>query len=293
MTAGIIIETMNIRNYSIANDFLEEAGSLLQSDEVRYGLIYGIARRVAANPHYYGEENPWFGMVTDDNGIAALAWRTPPFLVGLAWHTGDAAEAVALIVESVRNRWSVIPGVTGHKEVTDLFAEKWAIARRTQIQSTQSQRTYRLDSISSISQSSGRLRLATTEDKELVFGWLRAFAIDTDQGTDRDIPERPTVQRVKNGEIYLWEDGGRVVSMAAKTRPTDHGMAIGGVYTPPEFRKKGYATSCVAGVCSEVLKSGYDFCTLYTDLSNPTSNSIYMKIGFQPVCDSSQYTFTK
>jgi uncharacterized protein len=284
---------MDIRNCAKAADFLAAAGSLLQSDEVRYGLIYGIARRVAANPHYYGEENPWFGIVTDDAGIATLAWRTPPYLVGLAWHAGDAAEAVSLLIKSVRNRWQEIPGVTGHREVTDLFAQKWSSDFGRHIESTQSQRTYRLDSINSIPQASGRLRLANLVDKELVIGWLRAFAIDTDQGSDRDIPERPTLQRIENGEIYLWEDAGQAVSMAAKTRPTDHGMAIGGVYTPPELRRKGYATSCVAEVCREVLKSGYDFCTLYTDLSNPTSNAIYMKIGFQPVCDSSQFTFLR
>jgi predicted GNAT family acetyltransferase len=69
-------------------------------------------------------------------------------------------------------------------------------------------------------------------------------------------------------------------------------MAIGSVYTPAALRQHGYATSCVAGVCRAILKSGYAFCTLYTDLSNPTSNSIYMKIGFKPVCDSVQHTFS-
>jgi hypothetical protein len=31
------------------------------------------------------------------------------------------------------------------------------------------------------------------------------------------------------------------------------------------------------------LDSGKKFCTLYTDLDNPTSNSIYQKIGYKPV----------
>ena len=61
---------------------------------------------------------------------------------------------------------------------------------------------------------------------------------------------------------------------------------------PEMLQEKGYATACVAGVCREILKSGYEFCTLYTDLSNPTSNSIYMKIGFNPVCDSVEHIFT-
>lgn len=283
---------MDIKSYSTASDFLAIAGSLLRSDEVRYGLIYSIARLVVANPHHYGDEDPQFYIVSDDTGISTLAWRTPPFLVGLAWYSGDTQEAVSLLIESIRHRWQVIPGVTGHREVTDLFAEKWSKAYKTPIQAVQSQRIYRLDSINNITDTSGHIRLATLEEKELVFSWIRTFSIDTNQGSNRDIQERLTLHRIENGEIYLWEDAGRPVSMAAKSRPTDHGMTIGLVYTPPEFRKKGYATTCVAGVCREILKSGYNFCTLYTDLSNPTSNSIYMKIGFRPVCDSAQYTFS-
>jgi predicted GNAT family acetyltransferase len=289
---------MDVRGYSEANDFLVAAGSLLQSDEVRYGLIYGIARRVAANPHHYGEEDPWFLILADKAGISALAWRTPPYLVGLAWCTGDPEGAASVLVESVRNQWEVIPGVTGHREVTDLFAQKWSTALGTTIQSTQSQRIYRLDSVINVPGPSGRMRLATLLDKELILDWTRAFAVDTDQEFERGISERIdsldklTTQRIEKSEVYLWEDTGRPVSMAAKNRPTDHGMAVGLVYTPPPLRRKGYATACVAAVCKEILKGGYDFCTLYTDLGNPISNSIYMKIGFCPVCDSVQYTFS-
>jgi uncharacterized protein len=282
---------MNVRDFFSAADFLAATGDILRFDEVRYGLIYGIARRVAANPHHYGEENPWFGIVSDDKGISTLAWRMPPYLVGLAWAAGDATEAVSLLTESVHRLWPVIPGVTGHREVTDLFAEKWSTAYKVPIRSVQSQRIYRLDSINNISQTPGRLRLAALADKELTYRWTMAFGTDTNQGSDRDTVERNTRLRIEHGDLYLWEDGGQPVSMAAKNRPTDHGMTVGLVYTPPELRRKGYATSCVAGVCREILKSGCDFCTLYTDLSNPTSNAIYIKIGFQPVCDSVQYTF--
>ena len=48
---------------------------------------------------------------------------------------------------------------------------------------------------------------------------------------------------------------------------------------------------CVAELSRNILQSGKEFCTLYTDLANPTSNSIYMKIGYKPVCDSVEYTF--
>ncbi len=282
---------MNLTSYAEAADFLSAAADLLRTDEVRYGLIYGIARRVAVNPHYYGNEDPWFGIVADETGISALAWRTPPHLVGLAWHSGDAEAVASALVEHIHSLWPMIPGVTGHQEIADLFAKRWSETFGATIHSTQSQRTYRLDAVRSVSSAPGRLRLAMPEDTELVLDWTRGFAIDTNQEGERDALGHNTARRIEKNELYLWEDNGQPVSMAAKNRPTDHGIAVGLVYTPPELRRKGYATACVTALCREMLESGYDFCTLYTDLANPTSNSIYMKIGFRPVCDSAQYAF--
>jgi predicted GNAT family acetyltransferase len=47
----------------------------------------------------------------------------------------------------------------------------------------------------------------------------------------------------------------------------------------------------VAAVSQMSLDSGKKFCTLYTDLDNPTSNSIYQKNGYKPVGDSTVYRF--
>jgi uncharacterized protein len=33
------------------------------------------------------------------------------------------------------------------------------------------------------------------------------------------------------------------------------------------------------------------YCCLYTDLANPTSNAIYYRIGYRPVCDAAEYFF--
>ena len=38
-------------------------------------------------------------------------------------------------------------------------------------------------------------------------------------------------------------------------------------------------------------KGGPDYCCLYTDLSNPTSNWIYRRIGYTPILDVSEMRF--
>jgi len=41
-----------------------------------------------------------------------------------------------------------------------------------------------------------------------------------------------------------------------------------------------------------VLKGGRRFCCLYTDVANPTSNSIYAKIGYRPIRDDVEIDFS-
>jgi len=66
---------------------------------------------------------------------------------------------------------------------------------------------------------------------------------------------------------------------------------VGPVYTPPEHRRRGYATSLVAGLSRSLIERGFRACFLYTDLANPTSNRIYGEIGYERVCDSVEYRF--
>jgi hypothetical protein len=98
-------------------------------------------------------------------------------------------------------------------------------------------------------------------------------------------------RRLTLGEIYLWEESSRPVSLAAHGRQTPHGVVIGPVYTPPDQRGHGYATALVADLSAALLARGFQFCALFTDLANPTSNSIYQKVGYRPVGDFLECTF--
>ena len=96
---------------------------------------------------------------------------------------------------------------------------------------------------------------------------------------------------LRHAEAFLlWDDRGPV-STAMWTRPTPNGVTINGVYAPGARRSRGYASACVAALSQRMLDEGREFCCLYTDLSNPTSNDIYLSIGYQPVCDSDDYLF--
>jgi hypothetical protein len=181
--------------------------------------------------------------------------------------------------------------VIGDVEISEPFTRQWCAAFGIEVQDTMAQRIYKLTELVEPAYADGCLRSANLDDQEIVIAWAAAFH----EEAVGDLLPREHYQRyrerIQNGDIFLWDDRGPV-SMVAKTRPTQQGISIGAVYTPPEKRNHGYATSCVAALSKRLLEH-YEFCTLYTDLSNPTSNSIYMKIGYKQHSDSVQYTFSQ
>lgn len=280
---------MKVRNYKNATEFLKSTEKYLVKDEARYGLILGIAKVTETMLNYYGQEKPWFCSVGTENIINAVSIRTPPHMVLMAHFSGDIETAADTLVKAVSKDFKNIPGVVGDKDLADLFAKFWSKKFGVTIKDTMAQRLYRLDKVNDIPTAPGRLRPVTMADKELILKWFRAFHVDIGAEA-RGEPINDIALLLDSGSVFLWEDG-KPVSMVRKTRPTERGMSVGGVYTPPELRGKGYATSCVAELSRNILQSGKKFCTLYTDLANPTSNSIYMKIGYKPVCDSVEYVF--
>ena len=138
----------------------------------------------------------------------------------------------------------------------------------------------------------GDMRSVQPSDRSLLIEWFAAFAIDTN---DPDpIDPAAAADRLIAGEssalgLYLWEVDGEPRSMAGHSGPTPRGMRVGPVYTPPDQRRHGYAGALVAALSQRLLDGGREFCFLFTDLANPTSNHVYQEIGYEPVCDVTQW----
>ena len=129
----------------------------------------------------------------------------------------------------------------------------------------------------------GRLRVAEDGDLEALAAWWHGFARDAmhqDLGSD----DARRVAKDRLGRTYLWDLDGPV-SMALATGPTPNGIRIAGVYTPPELRGRGYASACVAALSRRLMEEGRQFCFLFTDAANPTSNAIYRRIGYEQVTE--------
>jgi len=275
--------------YQKAGEFLLKTQETLEKNESANNLMLGICSRLKQFPERI-KANPYFITVDDENGLVVAAIMTPPHKVLIYSDRFDYGSALEIVVQNLMaNDW-VVPGVLGPSHIAKEFAVTWAKLSGTQYKEGMRQRVYELKKVIRPEWSRGKLRVATEDDVELMTQWIFDFHQEALTGSDIAEAQEKAKNRIGDRDIHIWEDG-KPVSMAAKSRPTSNGIIVHLVYTPPELRRRGYATSCVASLSQLLLDSGWKFCVLFTDLSNPTSNSIYQKIGYRVVCDFNEYIF--
>ena len=282
---------MLVKRLEDPRSFLEAASPLLLEDEARNNLILGIAGALHDHPSVYDEFHLW--IVEDGRRVVGAALRTPPY--NLVLGRPASRGALTALAETLRAERVDLPGCNGAVPEVEIFADAWSSLTRLALWRRTEQRIYRLTTVRAVTGVGGAARPATEDDRPLLAEWLRAFAAEA---LPRDTPDRGAERildarlREGAGGFTLW-DHGRPVSLAGWGGRTPSGVRIGPVYTPPEFRGRGYGSAVTAAVSAERLTFGRTFCFLYTDLANPTSNKIYTDIGYEPVCDSIDYAFDR
>jgi uncharacterized protein len=280
---------VQVTRHTEAAGFLAEAGEFLGAREPEHNLILGLSSGLLVDPLLYGEP-PYFAVARGDGGIAGVAMRTPPHNLILSEIDDEAA--LPPLIEDVRSKFASIPGVVGPKERVAQFARAWQDATGAAASVALEQRIFSADHVDLPGGVSGEMRDYERGDRELASRWMDEFAAEA-------LPEAPPwsseefVDRREgdpDGGLVLWDDGGPV-AMAGFGGRTPNGIRIGPVYTPPELRRRGYASALTAALTQRLLGGGRRFCFLYTDLANPTSNSIYQRIGYRAVSDVDQWSF--
>jgi predicted GNAT family acetyltransferase len=281
---------MELERFANAADFYQRAERHLLRHEACHSLMLGIASQLVEHPKLFREE-PYLATVQERGAVTAAALMTPPY--GPVLSLGFVPESLRLLAEDLHELYPTLPGVLGPVDAARSFAETWKDLSRQPCRRKRADRVHRLESVIPVTGVPGRLRWATEADRDLLTEWFMAFgeeALGEDpdpQAAGRSVDAYLTTEGMG---LYLW-DNERPVSMAGRSRPTPNGATVNYVYTPPEHRKKGYASACVAALSQLLLDEGYRYCFLFTDLANSTSNHIYKAIGYEPVCDVDEYEF--
>ena len=281
---------MELEEHADAPAFVVAAASVLDADEARHNLIYGICSTLVDVPDAYPEARLW--TIRDDSVVGA-ALMTPPFNIVVARPLDE--ESLRFAEHALHERSLRPPGVTGAIPEVDVFADAWQRLAGVGKRLRMSQGVYAAERANAPAGVAGGPRTADLDDRELVVEWLRAFQDEALEDAPHIDLEAAVERRLKsetNGFVF-WAEGSKPVSLCGYGGRTPHGVRIGPVYTPPEHRRRGYGSAVTAHVTKQQLESGLDYCFLYTDLANPTSNRIYMQIGYERVCDSAEYAFER
>ncbi len=278
---------MHVSDHSSVASWRDRVSPLLYGAEAENNLLLGLVEQAVSGADQATADWRLFSAEDGTTPVGA-ALRTPPHNVIVSRMPTAALNA---LVDRLAAAGEALPGVVGPDELPGTFARLWAERTGVLARRRMRQRIHECAQVMWKGRAKGELRAATEADVPQLARWWVAFNIDVKTGHTVDDPATVVRRLVERQGPFVWQHRGEVVSCAALTRATRNGIAINFVYTPPELRGRGYATSCVAELTERALRDGRRFCCLYTDLDNPTSNAIYARIGYARVCDSEWWAF--
>lgn len=287
---------MEIIQYQDPLVFQEICLGYLVMREAENNLVLGILANIISRE--YSDHETYLALVKDAGKIQAVVLCTVPWPALISYENPPPNDNVCkAILEDLREALQDdFCGISGNKEFISSLLPIWKEISGEEAVLKMSMQIYKLEYVRPVRGVPGRMRSVMERDRNILEKWYAEFHNEI-QNTE---PDQEYVQ--KQIEAYLlgdphlrgmkiWEVDGQPVSMAGYTGPTPNGIRIGAVYTPPDQRRKGYASALTAGLSQFLLDMGFKFCFLYADLLNPTSNHIYQEVGFQPVCEAERYLF--
>ena len=287
---------MQFRLYTDVHEFYNDTYDVLMRHEAQNLIPLGnliIGHEGKDKTDWRDPVNWLMAAISDAKSIQLTAIMTPPHNITLyATDNIIKPEAINCLIEGLKDH--EIPGVMTEKTLAEYFAKEYTSRKGITFKTTMNQRIYELTEVNQEVKKAGIARLLGEKDMHFFPYWVEAFYAAESYGKkEMFIPQdaEPYLYRIASKKFYILEDNGIPVSMAGYTREMQSVIGVAFVYTPPYERRKGYASSIVAQISQLALDKGFTKCALYTDLANPTSNNIYQKIGYRPICNSLQIKF--
>lgn len=219
-------------------------------------------------------------------GVAAHYWngalvlQAPAHLASLSRAAVDASQRLVHGVLGPASQVSAVVTSLGLKEAP--------------IQMDETEYLYRLDLQELIvpkSLQTGRCRGRPVEpgDLDLVTEWRVAYGVEALGGTDTPAwrqEARVDLERaMAEGRLWILEDAGEPVSTTAFNTTIQEAVQVGGVWTPPALRSRGYGRCAVAASLLDARAEGVGMAILFTGESNLPARKAYEALGFVRIGD--------
>ncbi|MBE7105721.1 GNAT family N-acetyltransferase [Bacillus cereus] len=258
--------------------FKEDVTPFLEKNEQENNLLLGVLQ-VAQEPIF-------MGVAKRGEEITVVFLQTEE-KIQMIVATSEISEVdIAKLAKELTKVYPDIPGLIGNKKNVQKLAEEVAVLENKKTNVVMEQGVYALQQVKKKWNEEGIFREINSDELPLIEKWIYQFCEDVKLPTTKEEAKQTAHTLITNNRLFGLEVDGKLVSVAAKTRPTTNNITVNFVYTPKKERKKGYASICVAALSQRMLDDGYKTTTLYTDLANPTSNKIYQEIGYEKIVES-------
>jgi predicted GNAT family acetyltransferase len=194
-------------------------------------------------------------------------------------------DSLSFLAHALRKQGQPLPALHGLRSLVELFLESWPeLSSREQRREVQG--LYRLDQVIEPPRTGARFDQASLDDLPLLAAWHRAFWQETgDFALSDQVLHDMLRSRIEGRDLFLLRDDRGPLSMASLTRKVKNGRVLSYIYTPAEYRGRGYAAELTAALSRFCLENDKRFCCLFTQMENPTSNKIYQQVGYRWIDD--------
>ncbi len=140
-----------------------------------------------------------------------------------------------------------------------------------------------------------RVRLATAADRGgFLVDWRMGYEAETmavQQTPSLFRRTRESLQRPRARDVWVLVDGAEPVSMTAFNAETRGIVQVGGVWTPPALRGRGYARCVVAASLLQRRARGAVRSILFTPRHNIAAQRCYEALGFRRIGEYGLWLF--
>jgi GNAT superfamily N-acetyltransferase len=137
--------------------------------------------------------------------------------------------------------------------------------------------------------------LPSADELPLLVEWRIAYAVET-LGSVAGDGLRATCagevgRLVEEGNAFVLREAGVPVAFSGFNARLRDVVQVGGVYTPPALRGRGFARAVVAGSLLRVRDEGVVRAVLFTERENVAARRAYLALGFRVVGDYGMVLF--
>ena len=277
---------MHLTVHENAAGFLAAAGTFLKISEAENSIVSISAARMISGPTR-DDADTYLASVEHGGSVVAATLHGS---AGGVLLTAGPAPALTLLAADMAERRRVPKSMIGPLAACETFAREWTDRTGQRHTLRFHLRHYELHRPPSLPRARGHMRMPRQVEHDLLLGWQLAFMEEVRLSDEPARVQRVFARRLEQGMVRVWDDDG-IVALAGYGDGGTDVARVAPVFTPPEHRRRNYASALVGELSRELFEQGKRAMFLTTDVANPTSNSIYRKIGYLPAADHYHFDF--